>query len=114
MAYRFQDDTEENVNVAHNKASLAIRFMIEDIHRISTPVTPMKTGQLRADINKEVRGTHGKISWGKHYAWYQERGYTSGPVRKYTTAGTGKRFAYNSVMRVANNSDTYFRRVGLL
>lgn len=114
MAHRVNDDTFRITSEMSNKASLAIRFMLEDIHRKSTPVTPMKTGQLRADVNKEVLGSRGKITWGKRYAYWQERGYTSGPVRRYTTPGTGAKFAQNAVKDVVKDSRKYFRKAGLL
>lgn len=113
MAYSENDHTERIISETHNKVSLAIRFMLEDIHRTSTRRTPKKTGQLRADIRKNVTGSRGKITWGKHYAWYQERGYTSGKVRRYTTPGTGKHFAEDAVKAVVKKSGTYFKRAGL-
>lgn len=113
MAHRTTDNTERIISENHNKAGLAIRFMLEAIHRQSTPVTPMKTGQLRADIKKSVTGTKGKITWGKGYAYYQERGYTSGPVRRYTTPGTGAQFAQNAVKDVVKDSRSYFRKAGI-
>lgn len=113
MAYRTTDNTERIILETRNKESLAIRFMLDAIHRQSRPKTPKKTGQLRGDVNKRVIGTKGSIKWGKKYAWYQERGYTSGPVRRYTTKGTGKAFAQNAVRSVARNGRTYFRQAGL-
>lgn len=117
MAYRMNDNSFTIMSETSNKAALAIRFMIEDIHRKSTPKTPKLTGQLRADIkksvNKQVTGAKGKITWGKRYAYYQERGYTSGPVRRYTTRGTGAKFAQNAVKDVAKDSRRYFKRAGL-
>jgi hypothetical protein len=88
--------------------------MLEAIHRESTPKTPMLTGQLRADVKKEVTGTRGKIRWGKFYAYYQERGYTSGPVKRYTTPGTGAHFAEQSVAKVAKDHRTHFKKAGLI
>lgn len=113
MAYRVDDNTRRIASEHKNKAGLAIRFMLEDIHRHSTPKTPMLTGQLRADIRKRVTGTRGSITWGKRYAWYQERGYTSGPVRRYTTPGTSAHFAENTVTEVTKDSRKYFRKAGL-
>lgn len=118
MAHRIDDNSLQLTSETSNKAALAIRFMIEDIHRKSTPKTPMKTGQLRADVrknvNKQVNGAKGRITWGKRYAYYQERGYTSGPVKNYTTPGTGAQFAQNAVKDVVKDSRAYFKRAGLL
>lgn len=113
MAYRVNDNMRTIGSETNNRAGLAIRFMLEAIHRQSTPKTPKKTGQLRADINKSVIGTKGKITWGKRYAYWQERGYTSGPVVNYTTPGTGAKFAQDAVKDVVKDSRRYFRRAGL-
>lgn len=94
-------------------ASLAgMRQMLEDIHRTSRPITPMLTGDLRGDVKKSttrigdiIRGT---IEWARPYAWYQERGYTNGPVRRYTTPGTQAHFAETSVKEVTASSKKYF------
>lgn len=89
-----------------------MRQMIEDIHRVSRPKTPMLTGDLRKDVKKTIsklgNTVRGTIEWARPYAWYQERGYTSGPVRNYTTPGTGKHFAAKSVKQVTSSSKKYF------
>lgn len=113
MAYKETDNTDLLISEMRNKSSLAIRFMLDAIHDTSRPTTPRKTGQLRGDVTKRVTGNRGSIKWGKKYAWYQERGYTSGPVRKYTTPGTGAHFASNAVRKVTNESSRYFRQAGL-
>lgn len=118
-----------------NKVSLAVRFTLEGIHRESTKNTPKKTGQLRADIKKSVRGNTGKIVWGKRYAAAQEVGHMT--VRKqrtfktadgnwitlkpgrynfknYTTPGTGAHFAENAVNKEAGEFHKYLRMAGLL
>lgn len=89
-----------------------MRQMIEDIHRVSRPGTPMLTGDLRQDVKKStakvgniVRGT---IEWARPYSWYQERGYTSGPVKRYTTPGTHAHFAEQAVVEVTVKPEKYF------
>lgn len=119
MSYKMTDNTEEINSVVRNRAGLAVRLMLDAIHRESTPKTPMSAdpktrGQLRADIRKTVNGTKGRIHWGKKYAWYQERGYTSGPVKRYTTAGTGKHFARNAIDKVQRDKQKYFKMAGLV
>lgn len=113
MSYRRTDNTALILSERSNKVSLAVRFGIEAIHRESTSVTPKLTGQLRADIRKKVSGKRGTITWGKHYARYQERGYTSGPVRRYTTPGTGAHFAENAAKKVGNDPLRYLKLAGL-
>lgn len=89
-----------------------MRQMIEDIHRTSRPLTPMLKGDLRGDVKKTVQRlgetVRGTIEWGRPYAWYQERGYTNGPVRRYTTPGTQAHFAETSVKEVTSSSKKYF------
>lgn len=91
---------------------IGMRQLIEDIHRTSRPITPMLTGQLRGDVKKDVKKVgdkiRGTIEWARPYAWYQERGYTSGPVTRYTTPGTGAHFAEKSVKKVTASSKKYF------
>jgi hypothetical protein len=89
-----------------------MRQMIEDIHRISRPITPMLTGDLRADVLKSVSKIgsiiRGVIEWHRPYAWYQERGYTSGPIKRYTTPGTQAHFAETSVKEATSHPNKYF------
>lgn len=113
MAYRQTDNTDQIISEHRNKKGLALRFMLDAIHRESRPNTPMLTGQLRGDVTKRVMGETGSIKWGKKYAWYQERGYTSGPVRRYTTPGTGAHFAENAVKTVTKDGRKYFKQAGL-
>lgn len=113
--YRITDNTERIISEKKNKSSLGIRFMLDAVHRESRPKTPMSKGggQLRGDVTKAVRGSTGSIKWGKHYAWYQERGYTSGPVRRYSTPGTNKHFAQDAIKSVTKDGIRYFRQAGL-
>lgn len=94
------------------QTTIGMRQLIEDIHRTSRPITPMLTGDLRGDVTKTTtrRGdlVRGTIEWNRPYAWYQERGYTRGPVRRYTTPGTKAHFAEESVKRVTSSSKRYF------
>ena len=89
-----------------------MRQLLEDIHRVSRPITPMLTADLRGDVRKNVSslgdGVRGEIEWKRPYSWYQERGYTNGPIKNYTTPGTGAHFAEKSVKKVTSTSDKYF------
>lgn len=110
MAYKINDNTNVIDTRVKTNVPLALRFMLNDIKRESTPVTPKLSGDLRRNVTIRVSRKSGRIKWNQHYAEYQERGYTSGPVRRYTTPGTGKRFAFNSVRKVTRNALRYFRR----
>lgn len=109
-------DFNGKTRLAKMRATTGMRQMLEDIHRTSRPITPKLTGDLRGDVQKTVskRGSEvirGVIEWKRPYAWYQERGYTSGPVRRYTTPGTSAHFAEKSVKKVTEgNTRKYFGR----
>ena len=109
MSVKVTSNRLQIVSETDNRTSLAIRFMLEAIHRESTPTTPKKDGLLRADVTKVAQGKRGYIMWDKNYAVYQEKKqYTN-----YTTAGTGPHFAENAARKVAKNAQEYFRKAGL-
>lgn len=109
MSVKVTSNVPRIISETDNKTSLAIRFMLDAIHRESTPITPKDKGNLRADIVKVVQGKQGYIAWSKRYAIYQEKKqYTN-----YTTSGTGPHFAEKSARAVVKNSDEYFRKAGL-
>lgn len=96
-------------------AALALRFMLDDIDRLSTPKTPKDKGPLSRDKLKSVIGLQGKITWAKKYAAPQEAGIIHGsPVRHYTTLGTGPHYAENAVVEVVNNAESYFKKARLV
>lgn len=113
MAYTINDNTDQIISETAAKKNLLIRFGLDGIHRESGPNTPKKFGLLRANVRKSVLGSRGSITWGQDYAWYQERGYTSGKVRRYTTPGTDAHFAENAAMKVHGEKRKYFRMAGL-
>ena len=102
-----------------NNYGLAVRLMLEDIHRESTPITPKRPdpigGTLRTDVLKIMEGpARGSIYWNAPYAEYQERGFTSGVVVNYSTPGTHAHFARDSVQSVLNRSRDYFVQAGAI
>ena len=105
-------DLNEKKAKVELRTMTGMRQMIEDIHRVSRPITPMLTGDLRSDVKKKTSKigsiVRGEIEWHRPYAWYQERGYTSGPVKRYTTAGTKAHFAEESVKKVTIKPKKYF------
>jgi len=114
MSVRVQDNTPQVMANMQRRASVALRFAIDDIERISRPKTPKAdTNFLRNNVKKQTLGTRGKISWNTAYAQYQERGMRrdgSRRVRNYTTGGTGKAFAFNAVKQVTKDMKKYFDR----
>lgn len=113
MAYRINDNTLKVLSEHKAKTALAVRFGIDDIQRIADPKTPKKDGLLRAGVTKSVVGIIGAIRWSRFYAYWQERGYTSGKVIRYTTRGTGAHFAENAAREVEQNPRKYFRTAGV-
>ena len=108
------DNTNNVINELTQKASIFLRMMADEIVDISTPITPKKSGRLRMDVTKQVLGLKGKIIWGKHYGVYQERGYTSGPVKNYTTAGTKAHFAKSGAEGCIEKTSDVAKRSGLI
>lgn len=109
MSYKVNSKTAQLNNEFENKVQLAIRFMLEDIHKLSIAGTPKEYGNLRADVLKQVQRRRGTIAWTKNYAIYQETKQFS----NYTTPGTGPHFAEGSVRIISKRSDQYWRKVGL-
>lgn len=114
MVYHRNSNMAQIKSEHKNKVGLALRFAIDGIQREAEPNTPKLSGQLRADVKKSVHGNIGKIVWGKKYSIWQERGYTSGPVRRYTTPGTGAHFAQKAAEKEGGNPRKYLKMAGLL
>ncbi len=110
MAATIVDNTVIIVEKTRQRASIFLRTMADEIVNISSPKTPKKTGRLRADVIRQVLGLNGKLKWVKKYAKYQE-------VRrfaKYTTSGTGPRFAENAVKKSVAQTGKIAKRSGLI
>lgn len=102
-----------------NACGMAIRFMMEDIHNHSTPITPMRPspvgGTLRASVSKQmINPKLGIIKWHAPYAEYQERGFTTGPVRNYSTPGTHAHFVEESVNQAMAKLPKFIKMGGLI
>ena len=110
MSVKIVDLTPTLINQSKSQTSLGIRLMLEDIARLSYPVTPKREGNLRSNVLKQVLGQTGKIVWLKEYAAYQE--YKR--YRNYTTPGTGPHFAEKSVMQVVGNARRYWEKSRLI
>lgn len=108
-----QDNSPAVIAKTKQKSSLALRLIADAIVAESTPKTPRRRGELRSNVLRQVLGTKGRIQWNAKHAVYQERGYSSGPIRNYTTPGTGAHFAENAVKKVSAQGERYFRQAGL-
>lgn len=112
-----KDNTSEVINQLKIKSSIFLREAADEIVKIAQPKTPKEEGRLRADIVRQVLGLKGKVVWGKKYAAYQERGSRedgSRRVRNYTTPGTNKRFAENSVKSTIAKTAIIAKKSGLI
>lgn len=114
MSVKYYDYTPVISARTKIRASIFLRMIAEDIEAKATPITPKKTGQLRRSVIKQVLGLHGEIRWQKAYAAAQERGYTKGVVRNYTTPGTGKAYAERAVRQTVANSSAIAKKAGLV
>ncbi len=110
MSVKITDNTPLLKSKNVRAINLAIRLAMDDIDREAFRNTPKDKGELRKNIRKQVGQTSGTMTWASDYAAFQERGYSSGPIRKYTTSGTGPNFAKNAVAKVASKfPGMYFR-----
>lgn len=114
MAVKIVDNTAILRVKERNNTSVMIRMMLRDIHNRSTKVTPMKTGNLRAQVQERVDGSRGYIQWSANYAIYQEAGAKGGKKWHYTTEGTGAHFAENAVRDVVGDLDVYARKANII
>lgn len=112
MSVSVIDNTPKILAEVKLNGSIAIKRALDDVKRLSRPITPLKQGQLRDNVLSSVAGLKGIIKWGMVYAQYQERGARrdgSHRVRKYTTGGTGKGFAKSTVSQVDRSRVKYLR-----
>lgn len=91
----FKDNSKAWLAVEEQNLTNAIEAMADAVMKTAKVKAPKLTGKLRdsSHINRLSSSSRevvfdAKNDKGKSYAYYQERGYTSGPVRHYTTAGT--------------------------
>lgn len=113
MSVTVQDFSPQIIAKKKQATSLGLRLIADAIVREATPNTPRRRGELRGRVLRQVLGTKGRIEWQAKHAVYQERGYSSGPIRNYTTPGTGAHFARNAVATVAPKGKQFFRQAGL-
>lgn len=114
MSAKIQDNHPRIRATKQARIPLFLRLLGEGILISSTPRTPFKKGNLRGRTRVSVAGNRGSVKWLAHYAEYQERGYTTGPVRKYTTPGTGAHFAEQAVRKETANTKQYAKKAGLI
>ena len=119
MSYTAHIRLNEATSRVENACQIAIRMMMEDVHNLSTPITPKRPapvgGNLRTSVSKQMMSPLvGVMKWHAPYAEYQERGYTTGPVVHYSTPGTHAHFVKESLDKVVQRIPQYLRMGGLV
>ena len=118
MSVEIEDNTYQIENDVENAVALTLRLAIEDIHRRSNNITPLKNNALRTSVLKTMpTKTRGVIEWRVPYAAYQERGMRADGthvVQNYTTPGTGKEYAKRSVEATMKNFQEIAKQGGLI
>lgn len=110
MSVKVTDNTPRIIAKNSQAVNLAMRLTLDAIDKTAFPKTPKDRGELRKNIRKTVDNRKGTIAWLSRYALYQERGYSSGPIRNYTTPGTGAHFAENAVNTNRNKFAELYKR----
>lgn len=93
--------------------SLMLRQMGEDFYRLSQPITPMKTGNMRQNVLRQVDGDTVHITWMENYSLFQND--PRRPIRNYTTPGTNSHFIEKTIPAVTDegHTSTYSRMLGV-
>jgi hypothetical protein len=110
MSVNVKDNTAMIILQTQRNSSLALRFMLDDMHSIAEPKTPKDKGILRGNVLKTVSGLRGTIKWLAKYAIYQELK----KFENYTTGGTGPHFAKNSAEAISKSPQGAMRRARLI
>lgn len=110
MSYKIEDFTTSIIDSVKVKASIFLRYVAETIVQDAEPITPKDTGDMRSIVLKEVVGTNGKVKWVKDYAAIQE----TKQFKRYTTPGTGSKFAEKTVKKMPGKTEEIARKAGLL
>lgn len=110
MAVTVTDNTPNIGAKMSANIPIALRFILEDVHREANPITPRDTGDLRTNVLKEVSGHKGTIAWNQNYAIFPGRKqYTN-----YTTSGTGPYFDVIALGKVIPNFKQYLQRARII
>lgn len=117
MSVKITDNTVQIKGQFGQRGNVFLRLFADDVMNQARSTTPMQMGNLRRDILRQISGLHGKISWVKEYASFQERGARkdgSHRVRKYSTPGTGKGFAKRGIDGAVANIQKTMKTAGII
>jgi len=91
----------DRIRFSEARLPLAVNSFLDGVIEVAEPITPKQDGDLAGSTSKRVNGRHGSVIWDRVYAGYQEFGQRldgTHKVKKYTTPGTGKKFAETGVL----------------
>lgn len=91
----------DRIRMSNGRLPLAVNSFLDGVIEVAEPITPKRDGPLAGSTRKRVNGRRGSVSWNRVYAGYQEFGQRrdgTHKVKKYTTPGTGKKFAEKGVL----------------
>lgn len=115
---RVENKMDAFVKANEKAMERALERMRNDIFVLSQFKVPMKSGELKDSGDQKRMGRlHHRVLYGENgaqeYASYQHRGMRrdgSHRVKRYTTAGTGKKFLEDAGKTIAPRSGQYFKR----
>lgn len=113
FSYSYKFNTDACLADLYAEVMTNQRVILDDIHNEANSKTPLKGGDLREQVSKEVDGETATIIWEVPYASYQERGMRADGthvVKQYTTAGTGPNFARDAVLTVLADVEKYYNK----
>lgn len=109
---RMKPVSQIKVNLGIDPTGPVQRFLTDTCAKHMDKYVPMDTGALRTNISK----TDNSITYQSPYAHAQYVGYTKGPVRNYTTPGTGaywdKKMISAEIQNVVQEVQDYVSRRG--
>ena len=107
------DNIDSIVSKVNVGKSLMLRQMGEDFYRLSQPITPMKTGNMRQNVLRQVDGDTVHVTWMEDYSLFQNN--PRRPMRNYTTPGTNSHFIENTIPKITDEEhiSTYARMLGV-
>lgn len=86
MAVKIQPVSKIKVDLGIDKNGRVQRFLTNTCYKRMDKYVPMRDGNLRTNVSL----TPTSITYESPYAHAQYVGFTKGPVKNYTTPGTGK------------------------
>lgn len=103
----------DRIRFGNARLPLAVNSFLDGVIKTAEPITPKQDGDLAGSTSKKVSGRKGSVTWNRVYAGYQEFGQRKDgthKVKKYTTPGTGKKFAETGVLTELAGIDKHMEK----